>query len=86
MSIIICKSGNCEGEGNRINIEIGNPNMSLEEWKSLYEKIFGKPCPHERIVDIYREINDYLNRMAQEISQELEGKFQGGADPASAGS
>ncbi len=75
MSIIICKSGNCEKDGNRINIEIGRPDMSLEEWKALYEKIFKKPCPHDRIADIYREINDYLNRMAQEISQELDRKF-----------
>ncbi|GEM_PF-5870688 len=75
MSIIICKSGNCDEDGNRINIEIGRPDMSLEEWKALYEKIFKKPCPHDRIADIYQEINDYLNRMAQEISQELDRKF-----------
>ncbi len=76
MSIIICRSGDCAEEGNRISIEIGRPDMSLEEWKSLYEKIFKKPCPHDRIADIYREINDYLNRMAQEISGELKDRFQ----------
>ncbi len=73
MSIIVCRSGNCD-DGNRIRIEIGREDMTLDEWKALYEKIFKEPCPHDRIVDIYMAINDYLNSIARDISRELDEK------------
>lgn len=71
MSIIVCRSGDCDG-GNRLRIQIAREDMTLEEWKALYEKIFQEPCPYDRIGDIYMAINDYLNSIARDISRELD--------------